>query len=325
MARTPSITQEQVNLAAGELVAAGKTPGVRNVRELLGTGSNQTIQTMLQAWQQAQPAPVVAEQAEVPAELLQALQAALGTAKAATAAEYQAAITLALSQRDRANEDALKQYEEYERQVENAAVLSREAMELRGQNGELQKQVDGLRESDKQRQAAEQRAAGAEATIAALQAKLQEQAELAKAATEAHGRELQALKTAHAEALAKLQADAQRASEKAAAELAQSAQALAKAQAEGLEQGKALKAAEGRISGLQGDLAKAQGGQKAAEDKAAGVALELSNAQGQMTQLKDQLKERAALVETLQQRVFKLEAQLPPAEAVKAAPKAGKR
>lgn len=322
MARTASITQEQVNLAAGELVAAGKTPGVRNVRELLGTGaSNQTIQTMLRAWQQAQPAPAVAEQAEVPAELLQALQVALGTAKAATAAEYQAAITSALSQRDRATEDALKQYGEYEQQLENAALLSREAMELRGQNGELQKQVDALRESDKQRQAAEQRAAGAEATIAALQAKLQEQEALAKAATEAHGRELQALKSAHAEALGKVQADAQRAAEKAAAELAQSAQALTKAQAEGVELGKAVKAAEGRISGLQGDLAKAQGGQKAAEDKAAGVALELSKAEGRISVLQEQ----AAKVETLQQRVFELQAQLPPAEPAKTAQKPGKR
>lgn len=323
MARTPSITQEQVNLAATELVAAGKTPGVRNVRELLGTGSNQTVQAMLQHWQKAQPLPTAddAEPVELPPELVQALQAALGSAKAATAAEYQEAIASAQAQRDRATQDALTQYDEYERQLENTALLSREAMELRGKNVELEKQVEGLRESDKQRQAAEQRAAAAEATIAALQAKLQEQAELAKAATEAHGRELQAMKSTHADTLAKLQAEGQLAAEKARQELAQSAQALAKAQAEGVELVKDLKTAEGLISGLQADLGKAQSGQKAAEDKAGAIALELSNAQGQITLL----KERAALVETLQQRVFKLEAHLPPAEPEKTAQKAGKQ
>jgi len=323
MARTPSITQEQVNLAAAELVAAGKTPGVRNVRELLGTGSNQTVQAMLQHWQKAQPLPQAtdAEPVELPPELLQALQVALGGAKAATAAEYQEAIASAHAQRDRATQDALTQYREYEQQLENAALLSREAMELRGKNGELQKQVDALSESDKLRQDAEKRAAAAEATVAALQAKLQEQEGLAKASAEAHGRELQALKTAHAETLAKAQAQSQTAQEKAAAELAQSAQALTKAQAEGVELGKAVKAAESRISGLQGELAKAQAGQKATEEKAAAQALELSKAEGRISVLQEQ----AAKVETLQQRVFKLEAQLPPDEPEKVATKPGKR
>lgn len=323
MARTPSITQEQVNLAAAELVAAGKTPGVRNVRELLGTGSNQTVQAMLQHWQKAQPLPQAtdAEPVELPPELMQALQAAIGGAKADTAAEYQEAIASALAQRDRATQDALTQYDEYERQLENAALLSREAMELRGKNGELEKQVDALRETDQQRQAAEKRAAAAEATVSALQAKLQEQEGQAHAAKEAHGRELQAMKAAHAEALAKLQAEGQRASEKASAELAQSAQALTKAQAEGVELGKAVKAAESRISGLQGELAEATKGKKAAEEKASATALELSKAEGRISVL----QERAALVETLQQRVFKLEAQLPPAEPEKAPQKGGKR
>lgn len=322
MARTPSITQEQVNLAAAELVAAGKTPGVRNVRELLGTGSNQTVQAMLQHWQKEQPSPVAADAApvELPAELLQALQAALGNAKSETATEYQAAIASALAQRDRATQDALAQYDEYEQQLENAALLSREAIELRGKNGELQKQVDALSKSDKLRQDAEKRAAAAEATIAALQAKLQEQEGLAKASTDAHGQQLQALKTAHAEALAKVQADAQRTIEKAAAELAQSALALTKAQAEGLELGKTMKAAEGRISSLQAELSKAQGAQKAAEEKAAGVALELSKAEGRISELQEQAKK----VETLQQRVFKLEAMLPLPEPEKTGQKPGK-
>lgn len=323
MARTSSITQEQVNIAAAELVAAGKVPGVRNVRELLGTGSNQTVQTMLQHWQKGQPLPAAVEsdQVELPPALVQALQAALSSAKADTAAEFQEAIASAHAQRDRATQDALTQYREYEQQLENAALLSREAMELRGKNGELQKQVDALSESDKQRQAAEQRHAAAEATIAALQAKLQEQEAIAKASTEAHGRELQALKTAHAETLAKAQAQAQTAQEKAAAELAQSAQALTKAQAEGVELGKSLKAAEGRISTLQGELAEAAKGKKAAEEKAGATALELSKAEGRISVLQEQ----AAKVETLQQRVFKLEAQLPPAEPEKAPQKGGKR
>lgn len=45
-----SFTQEQFNKAAAELVAEGKVPTVRNMRDRLGCGSTTTIVSALQAW-----------------------------------------------------------------------------------------------------------------------------------------------------------------------------------------------------------------------------------------------------------------------------------
>lgn len=329
MARNAGITQEQVNLAAAELAAAGKTPGVRNVRELLGTGSNQTVQAMLQNWQKSQPAPQAADMPveALPGELVQVLQAALSNAKTSVAAEFQEAIALAHAQRDRAAQDALEQYAEFERQQTLSAELSRKGIELDAKNQELQKQVDALSDSDRKRQVAESRAAAAEAKVVLLEplpTKVQALESAATTAADAHAKALSDLKAAHAAELAKAQAEAKASAEKAAAEhaktqqeLATTAQALAKAQTQGVETGAMLKAAEARISGLSTDLSEAQKGKKTAEDKAADAALELSNAQGRISVLQEQ----AAKVETLQERVFKLQAMLPPAEAEKTAQK----
>jgi len=56
MARTPSITAEQVAEAAETLLQRGETPSVRRVREMLGTGSNATVQALLHTWTAQQPA-----------------------------------------------------------------------------------------------------------------------------------------------------------------------------------------------------------------------------------------------------------------------------
>jgi hypothetical protein len=44
------ISQDQVNAAADQLVAAGNKPTVEKVRQVLGTGSPNTITRMLEAW-----------------------------------------------------------------------------------------------------------------------------------------------------------------------------------------------------------------------------------------------------------------------------------
>lgn len=328
-----TISQQEVNTAANEIRAEGKTPGWRSVRERLGNkGAPDTIVKMLKVWQAAEPMPDIDLGEPLPPAALEGLQQAFSDAKAGVAAKYEKELLVARADRAQALADLETHHSEHEELKTMLDASSASVLKLGAANDELKKQVDALSESDKQRQAAEKRAAAAEATIAALQGKLQEQEALAKATTEAHGREVQALKSAHADALAKLQAEAKAEAEKARAalakvqqELAEQAQARSKAEAQGVELGKDLKTAEGLLSGLRADLGKAQSGQKAAEEKAGATALELSNAQGQMTQLKDLLKERAALVESLQQRVFKLEAQLPPAEPEKTAPKAGKR
>lgn len=201
MARTPSITQEQVNLAAAELVAAGKTPGVRGIRDLLGVGSNQTIQAMLATWQKSQPTPASAEQAEVPPDLLQALQIALGQAKQETAAEYQQALASAHAQRDRATQDALTQYEEFERQLKLAKELTEENIALRTTTLELQKQVEALSTADTARQAAEKEVSALRAQVVQLEARISEQAATAKAATQNHEQAVQDLIAKHEAAL----------------------------------------------------------------------------------------------------------------------------
>ncbi len=336
MARTAGITQEQVNLAAAELAAAGKTPGVRNVRELLGTGSNQTVQAMLQHWQKSQPAPAVGVDGPaeaLPPELVQVLQAAIGGAKSAVAAEYQEALSMAHAQRDRAAQDAHDQYAEFERQQALSGELSHENVKLAAKNGELQKQVDALSASDRQRQIAEKLVAAAEAKLLLLEplpAKVQELERAAKAAAEAHAKALNELKTAHTAELARVTEEHSRTRQA----LEQSAAALSQAKAEGVAMGATLKDAEGRILGLDSELTETKIARKAADDKAASAALELSNAQGRISVLQEQasqaealrervfkLQERAAQADTLQQQVLKLQAQLTPAEPEKTAQK----
>lgn len=55
MPRKPSITQEQVNIAANAIRAAGAKPTARAVRALLGSGSMDTVLGCLRIWQ-ANPA-----------------------------------------------------------------------------------------------------------------------------------------------------------------------------------------------------------------------------------------------------------------------------
>ena len=55
------ITKEQVAAACNTLVAQGKKPTIRSVREQLGdTGSPNTIHRFLTAWQDAQPVTAAA-------------------------------------------------------------------------------------------------------------------------------------------------------------------------------------------------------------------------------------------------------------------------
>ena len=63
MARAPSITEDDVAQAARDLLAAGRDPSVRLIRERLGRGSNTTIDNMLK---RVRPLlPVVAVKAAV--------------------------------------------------------------------------------------------------------------------------------------------------------------------------------------------------------------------------------------------------------------------
>lgn len=338
MARTAGITQEQVNLVAAELRSQGITPGVRNVREKLGTGSNQTIQAMLQNWQKAQPVPVATADMPpeaLPPELVRALQAALASAKAGVAAEYQEAIASAHAQRDRATQDALTQYDEYERQLQLAADLNAENIALHTRCTELQKQVDVLNVRNREREAAEKRAAAAEAKLAmleALPAKVLELEQAAKATAAAHAEAINKLEAAHNAAIAHQNLMSQREKDAVSAQLLEVKSerdtlrsALAEAQSKAAELGKELgdvrKAAEAQAQALRAEVREAKTCTKVAEEKAAAVTAELSNAQGRISVLQTQ----ADKAEKLQEQLFKLQAMLPPSDGKNPAQKLAKR
>ena len=54
MARKPTITQEQVNDAANQLIAAGQTVTNRAILEKLGSGSMATVVSLVQNWRSGQ-------------------------------------------------------------------------------------------------------------------------------------------------------------------------------------------------------------------------------------------------------------------------------
>lgn len=327
-----SISQQQVNTAANELRAEGKTPNWRNIRERLGDkGSADTILKMLKVWQEAEPMPAIDLGEPLPPVALEGLQQAFSDAKAQVAAKYEKELLVARADRAQALADLEAHHTEHAELKEMLDSCGKSNLKLGTVNEELQKQVEALGESDKQRQAAEKRAASAEATVAALkplEAKVPALEAKAKAAAEAHAKALADMKAAHDAAMAKMAAEAKAQQEKAAdalakvqKELTEQAQARSKAEAQGAELGKDLKTAQGLISGLQDDLAKARSSQKVAEEKAGATALELSKAQGRI----EVLQETSAKLEKAQQRVFELEAKLTPADGEKTPQKGGKR
>lgn len=301
MARTASITQEQVNLAAEQLRNEGKTPGVRNVRELLGMGSNQTVQAMLATWYKARPEPQLpaAEDEELPAELVHVLKSVIAGAKRGVSSEYEEAVRSAFAVRDSAVQDALGQYKELEELRSSFEYQSKENTALAAKAKELQKQVDSLHESEEQRGKAENRAAAAEAKVALLEpltAKLEEAAKAAKEAAAAHEAAMKAQAAEHAQALASARAEAQK--------LHEQGEKTANAVRE-LE--KALHTEQARSTELakQGERLQADAAQKAAAEQRAAIAETKA----------EMLKPRADLADQLQARVAVLEAQA--AERVK--------
>ena len=238
MARQPSITQEQVNAAASELRAAGVTPTHRKVREALGNkGSNDTILRMLAVYHEAEPMPQSKPVVALPAELASALRVALSQAQSEVQVAYEGQLLVARADRASAIGELAAHHERYETMKAALAEKTSDWDRALTRCDELEKDVKALKDREEEREAlrekAEKAAAAAEAKVAMLEQKVQEQEAAAKAATEAHGKALAELQSAHADALAKLQAEGKHAAEKAAAELAQSAQALTKAQAEG--------------------------------------------------------------------------------------------
>lgn len=317
-----SISQAQVNAAADELRAAGITPTRRNVREKLGDkGSADTILRMLKVWQEAQAMPAISLGDPLPKEVLDGLQVAFNNAKSEIAAKYERELLTARADRSQAMADLTAHHTEYAEMKSRCDFVIAENLKLSASNNELKVQVESLKDSDKQRQAAEKRAAAAEASLALLEPlprQLKQMEAEAKEAAAAHTKELSDLRAAHKAEIEKLQAAVKAAQDKAAAELAKAAQALSKANAESAEVSRSLEAARARIDALTAQLATETNAKTSAEEKASKLSLELSKAQGSI----EVLHKRAELVDKLQAQVMKLEAQVAVAtEAETTAPK----
>ena len=125
MAREASITQEQVNAAAAQILAAGGKPTLRAVRDQLGgVGSMGTINRMLQEWRAGQ-SRVAAPDLALPAGLQRALLDHIASELAASRAPLEA--ELAEAQQAAAdlageNERQLSDLAECARQIEAHAA-----------------------------------------------------------------------------------------------------------------------------------------------------------------------------------------------------------
>lgn len=279
MARTSTITLEQVAQIAQELQAQGITPGVRAVRERLGSGSNQTIQNLLMQWRSAQPAVAEAPiaTAVAPTEgFMQALGQELQRVQAATAATYEAAVAEAIAARDTASNDALATYTENERLTSELEQRTSALHELQGRSAAQEAQLKALTQADAQRIAAERDAA-------TLRAQLEMQAA----------------------ALATAQKERESAEKKAEAAMAERAKLTeqataerARAETKAAEQAKALTTAQTRADALEkqvAELQKLDALRISAEQRA-------SKAETQVAMLEP----RAKLVDGLQQQVAAL-------------------
>lgn len=82
------ITFEQVEQAADTLLGEDKQPTIRAVRELLGSGSPNTIHKHLQTWQAARPTPQAITR-ELPAKIIDAINIEIEQATASARAEIE--------------------------------------------------------------------------------------------------------------------------------------------------------------------------------------------------------------------------------------------
>lgn len=298
MARTASITLEQVAKAAETLRAGGKTPGVRNVREVLGTGSNQTIQALLIEWQNQQPAVALPATLAASEGFMQAVASELARVQTLTTEAYEMGMAEAVAARDAAMVATQAQFDENELLRAQLAEQAKALYETQGKAAALEKQVQDMQELEAAKAFVEQRAAAAEAKVALLESRAKEADELRAAAlatAKAHEKALQEQAEVHAKALAARDAEALKLRDAGAAqgsELREKEKALHAALARGDELAK-------QAAGMkESEAARAQAEQRAA-----------------VAEAKLSIQEpRAALVDGLQQRISELVAQLPKPE-----------
>lgn len=168
MARAPSISREQVAEAAAKLAASGETPSVRKVRELLGAGSNATVQAHLHAWQSEQPAQPV-KAVDFSEGLAQALRGELAKAREAALAESAESVRRSREAQEAAEREAAALRDQLEEAEAQAAEYFKEKQHAEGRCAELLRQVETLSHAQAARESAERELAVAQAKLSILE------------------------------------------------------------------------------------------------------------------------------------------------------------
>lgn len=141
------ITYEQVSAAIDQLIADGMNPTIMGIREVLGTGSPNTIHRHLTTWKAAAPV-VVRKPVDLPGELKGALVAEIERQAAAARAEIEKALTTAQQEAatlaeagevvETENQALLEEVEDLRMERERLAALAAEReSELDKLDGEL--------------------------------------------------------------------------------------------------------------------------------------------------------------------------------------------
>lgn len=178
MARKATITQEQVNTAANDLVASGQTPTNRAVLDKLGSGSMATIVKLMQQWRSTQESGKAHVDEVLDVQVVRSIQNMLSIKiKEATAQKYS---EIALLQNDLQNVITENEHQAILLEENDVQIfeLQAQVQSQAGQIEQLEAEASRLRvqisEEIKLREAAQFSLAKAEVRIESLPAILDE-------------------------------------------------------------------------------------------------------------------------------------------------------
>ncbi len=152
MAR-PGITLDQVSAAADKMVAEGKDPAITTVRDMLGTGSLNTVQRLLVEWRQAQP-PKQSQTASLPDYITNPLAAGITKQVAEARAEVEHRLVQAQEEARVLSELGEVLESENATLADQAVVLTSERDRLAGKAEMQEKEILQLQEKVKNLDAA---------------------------------------------------------------------------------------------------------------------------------------------------------------------------
>lgn len=156
MAREASITYEQVAAVCNKIAAEGGSPGSRNVREVLGSGSSATILKFIQQWKGGQERQSQAIDDTLDPSVVRAISNQI--AERVQAATADATVRLAELQSETNNliADAERQAALVEAQAEMLATLQGEKATLAGRLAQVESDLErSAKDVANERQAAE--------------------------------------------------------------------------------------------------------------------------------------------------------------------------